>query len=325
MKTMLQGKVSTFGGPEDKGVKPDEGLALVDAANFDAMKDYFLSQQPTGTTGLARRLNPETPYIACRWEYATTPKKHLTKILVDVKNPQNGKSVQAKPVDWGPAAWTDRIADLSPGLARQLGVKTGDVCVVEIPHPGTGLSTSRAPDAQLAAAGHRAVLTEGKIKAVFGAFDHRDSATQPGAIRILPPWPKENLVEIMVPQLKGLPHYGNAAFSGKFACHKKAAQSLVDAFAAIEQQGLKDKLLFWGGCHVPRHKSWDPKRGLSSHSWGIAIDLNVQWNGYNTPPAAKGRQGSVVEIVPLFESFGFAWGGYFSTCDGMHFEYAPEG
>ena len=68
---------------------------------------------------------------------------------------------------------------------------------------------------------------------------------------------------------------------------------------------------------------WDPSRGLSTHSWGAAIDLNVPWNGYGAVPAALGAHGSVRELVPIFESEGFAWGGYFkpqSIADGMHFE-----
>lgn len=168
------------------------------------------------------------------------------------------------------------------------------------------------------------VLSESEIVAEFGSFKFNESSTTKGAVNILPPWPQNNLIEITVPQLKGLPCYGSHDFSGKFACHKKIANPLQGAFAAIEQQGLKDLLLFWGGCHVPRHKSWDPSRSLSSHSWGIAIDINPNWNAYNREPASKGEDGSVVELVPIFESFGFAWGGHFKQQDGMHFEYAKK-
>ena len=321
MKTMLEGKISTFGGPEDKGVTPKEDLALVYQENFHAVFEkvgkYFLTEQPVGTTGTARRLNPKTHYIACRWDYATTPKSYLLNTLVTVTNPKNGKTAQAKPVDWGPAAWTGRIADLSPGLAKFLELKTDDVCTVEITHPGSEVSASRQPISTQ----HRTVLSEAEIKAEFGAFNYKES-TPKGAIIISPPWIENNMTTILIPQLKGLRSYGSRPFSGNVSCHKKVAQPLQDTFAAIEQQGLKDLLLFWGGCHVPRHKSWNPQRGLSSHSWGIAIDLNVEWNAYDAEPAPKGKRGSVIELVPIFESFGFAWGGYFSTKDGMHFEYA---
>lgn len=56
----LDGSMSTFGGPYDMGVRVDEGLALIDRNNFATFVDCFLSAQPVGTTGLARRLDPNT-------------------------------------------------------------------------------------------------------------------------------------------------------------------------------------------------------------------------------------------------------------------------
>lgn len=325
MKTILKGKMSTFGGPHDMGIKPDEGLALVDAGNYDEVVEYFLTSAPPNTTGLARRLDPQKYYLACRWDYATTPKRYLTKILVEVTNPSNNKTAHAKPVDWGPAAWTGRVADLSPGLATFLGLETDDICEVEIVHPGVELLNKQQHDiAEIASGPHLSVLTEAEIKVVFGNFEYKESSTTKGGIVITQPWPQNNLANITVPQLKGLPYYGGPSFSGNFICHNIISKPLQDAFIAIEQQGLHDLLLFWGGCHVPRHKSWNPNRGLSSHSWGIAIDINPQWNAYDREPASKGAEGSVVELVSIFESFGFAWGGYFSVQDGMHFEFARK-
>jgi hypothetical protein len=127
--------MSTFGGPKDTGVSPSEGLSLVNENNFPSVRDFFLDQQPAGTTGLARRLNPETFYIACRWNFSQTPKTYLVSITVKVTNPGNGKSAEAKPVDFGPAKRTGRVADLSPGLAKKLGLRTDDECLVEIPLP----------------------------------------------------------------------------------------------------------------------------------------------------------------------------------------------
>jgi hypothetical protein len=90
-------------------------------------------EQPPGTTGLARRLNPDSNYIACRWDYKQTSRTYLQGIMVKVT--ANGKTLNARPIDWGPAASTNRICDMSPGLAAALGLKTDDICTVDLPVP----------------------------------------------------------------------------------------------------------------------------------------------------------------------------------------------
>lgn len=123
-----RGKISHFGGPNDKGVSPKEGLALFNPGDEIIRSDLFLPEQPEGTTGLARRLNPEALYCACRWNYNETPKPVLRQSYVKIM--ANGRSVIAKPCDWGPAAYTDRIIDASPGVMKALGIKTDDVVEV---------------------------------------------------------------------------------------------------------------------------------------------------------------------------------------------------
>jgi hypothetical protein len=131
----VSGRMSTFGGPNDSGVSPDEGLALIDDTNLDQFGDLFLKDQPEGTTGLARRLNPAAFYLACRWDYEQTPKKLLLQLKVEIRNmtPESAgyrKSCYAQPVDWGPSESTGRVADLSPGLAAELDLKTDDLVEV---------------------------------------------------------------------------------------------------------------------------------------------------------------------------------------------------
>src|SRR5262249_14686862 len=99
---IIRGKCSYFGGPHDTGVSSEEGLALVDRKNMHKFEDYFLHEQPEGTSGLARRLNPDSHYIACRWNYNITPRLFLEEIEVTVKNVHNGIIAKARPVDWGP-------------------------------------------------------------------------------------------------------------------------------------------------------------------------------------------------------------------------------
>lgn len=134
------GKMSTFGGPDDTGVKPDEGLALFSAADVAANPDIFLTEQPADTTGEARRLNPEAFYIACRWDYAATPKHFLRTIKVRVAKAKSSVFAEARPVDFGPAVATGRVADLSPGLAKFLKLKTDDECRVEMSPPQIGVA-----------------------------------------------------------------------------------------------------------------------------------------------------------------------------------------
>jgi D-alanyl-D-alanine carboxypeptidase len=70
----------------------------------------------------------------------------------------------------------------------------------------------------------------------------------------------------------------------------------------------------YGGCYVPRFIANDPSKGLSLHSWGMAVDLNVPENQRGTV-GAMNRQ-----VVAIFKKWGFAWGGDWNYTDPMHFE-----
>jgi hypothetical protein len=149
----VEGKMSTFGGPHDLGMSPDEGLALFTKADLQNPKYayLFLPAPPPGTSGLGRRLNPDQYYFACRWNYAETSREFLRRALARVENPANGRAVDARPVDWGPHPSTGRVADLSPGLAAALGLDTDDVVRITI-------SARRAiavkPSLRMSRAGH---------------------------------------------------------------------------------------------------------------------------------------------------------------------------
>lgn len=126
------GTCSHFGGPDDTGVSPDEGLAFI--YSIDDAPQLFLPFQPEGTTGLARRLNPYVNYVACRWDYDVTPKPSLLEDVALVRNTATGVALKAFPSDWGPhEAKTGRAADLSPGLMDNLGLTTDDEVEVIFP------------------------------------------------------------------------------------------------------------------------------------------------------------------------------------------------
>lgn len=127
----LEGKVSWFGGPEDMGVASDEGLAFI--YEYEDKPEVLLDYQPEGTTGLARRLNPDVFYIACRWDYDVTPREMLLTEYAIVRAPSTGRIALAYPADWGPHVDTDRVADISKGLLDYLGIETDDDVEVVFP------------------------------------------------------------------------------------------------------------------------------------------------------------------------------------------------
>lgn len=72
---------------------------------------------------------------------------------------------------------------------------------------------------------------------------------------------------------------------------------------------------------------------LSMHSFGIAIDINLDYSNYwlwdymrskRTLTHLTLRNKIPMEIVEIFENEGFSWGGRWYHYDTMHFEYRPE-
>ncbi len=98
-------------------------------------------------------------------------------------------------------------------------------------------------------------------------------------------------------------------------CHKLLVPLFQAVFADIASKNLQTSVKTYGGCY-----NWRMKRGqakASTHSWGIAIDLNARTN-------AMGTAGDMdPKLVALFESYGFVWGGGWAGAnkDPMHFQY----
>jgi N-acetylmuramoyl-L-alanine amidase len=163
----LRGKCSWFGGPDDTGVAHDEGLAFI--FEVEQAPHLFLSYQPSGTTGLARRLNPDTFYVACRWDYEDTPHDMLLREMALVRSTKTGKTLKAYPADWGPHISTDRVADLSPGLMEALGIETDDEIELIFPF------TKRGETAPISG---RIVISSGHGKFVRGAVGVLDEVDE---------------------------------------------------------------------------------------------------------------------------------------------------
>jgi len=154
------------------------------------------------------------------------------------------------------------------------------------------------------------------LRTVFGRFGAKELAG--GYISIDPAWVNEHITtfEHTVLQKIGMK---------SVQLHQRAIPYFRRVFDEIASDpGLENCIRSCAGTFVPRHVGFNPGKDYSSHSWGIAIDLNSQWNSYHKPPAPQGAIGSVHELVPVFAKHGFAWGGHFSgtSIDGMHFELA---
>ena len=114
----LHGKVGVFGGPKDRGVKPDDKLALPTGRHFVYER--------------VRTLKPESFYCAMRWDYhllhksPEEGKRWWANRKLLVTNSKTGKAVVVRAVDYGPHENTGLDIGISPGAAEALGVEVGD-------------------------------------------------------------------------------------------------------------------------------------------------------------------------------------------------------
>ena len=160
-------------------------------------------------------------------------------------------------------------------------------------------------------------LRDDDLRAVYG--DLKTKSETNGRVTFLDDWPQDNLVDLATPL------FASHGVS-KISVHKRVKPAFERVFQRIEAAGLGHLVLTYDGGWVARHKGWNTNRNLSSHSWGVAIDINARWNPYGAAPAERGAHGSVWKLLPFFAEEGFAWGGHFQPVDkwgdGMHFEYA---
>lgn len=148
-----------------------------------------------------------------------------------------------------------------------------------------------------------AVLPPARLKELFGEFAARPV---PGGMLALDPrWVEEHIVEARVPLL------------GVVRCHRAILGPLRGTLGELARRGLGDRIdpADYGGCFSPRFANRSPDAGISHHSWGIAIDVNVSGNLFGREPTMDPR------VVEVFERHGFTWGGRWLIPDGMHFEF----
>jgi hypothetical protein len=106
---------------------------------------------------------------------------------------------------------------------------------------------------------------------------------------------------------------------GKLYVNRKAwpmLKAAIEACLAIGD-GYQIKTL---GCFAPRNKRVNGD--LSTHSWGISVDINADSN----PLAATVGAPLVTDLpdtwVATIESIGWNWGGRWKRPDAMHFQFA---
>lgn len=180
-------------------------------------------------------------------------------------------------------------------VARQLRRRLGRAATV----------TDLAAGADAAGGGLlAATLVGGDVADAVGSFSYRwfpDGTVAPD-----PAWVGAHLVTGEVPIL------------GTVTCHRVMLPQLHAALTELQARGLARTIDpgDFGGCYSPRFIERDPTRGLSLHTWGIAVDLNVSGNQVGTVGTIDPR------VVEVFDRWGFAWGGRWRVPDPMHFELA---
>jgi D-alanyl-D-alanine carboxypeptidase len=173
--------------------------------------------------------------------------------------------------------------------------------------PGDPPSKVRAPGDTPYFRQGDAVLPPVRIKLLFGEFQARPEPGRPAFLDVDPAWARRNIDTQQVPLLGGV------------TCHVSLFPQLRGVVRELIDRGLQETIRSFSGCYAPRHVNRDPGAGLSHHSWGIAVDVNVQQgNLFGQAPHQDPR------LVEAFERWGFVWGGTFIVPDGMHFEYHRE-
>lgn len=120
-------------------------------------------------------------------------------------------------------------------------------------------------------------------------------------------------------------------FGAKHPFHERAIGPLEKVIARLEAAAKDDPglLPFFKGLGGTWHwRRIARSRSLSTHAFGIAIDLNVErsnyWRWQRPKKPLKWVNRYPQAIIDAFEAEGFIWGGRWIHYDTMHFEYRPE-
>jgi hypothetical protein len=101
--------------------------------------------------------------------------------------------------------------------------------------------------------------------------------------------------------------------------HRMVERPFRELLFGLLRAGVDQKIISWGGMWNPRVTRRPGSKRLSQHAYGVAFDINHNANPMGQKPLDAGLIGSVLEIVPIAQSLGWFWGGWFD--DPMHFEW----
>ena len=150
------------------------------------------------------------------------------------------------------------------------------------------------------------VLSTVAVKERFGEFAFRLVLDQREVV-VDPAFVDANIVEERMPVI------------GTVRCHRLIMDDLRAAVDELVAAGYEEWLSprRYAGCYHPRRIGFG-RETLSRHTWGIAIDLNVDVALPGLGPVAPD------EVVAIMGRHGFRWGGDFTTPDNHHFEWIGE-
>ncbi len=158
------------------------------------------------------------------------------------------------------------------------------------------------------------VLPPHGLEAILATFGEIGRFIRPDGT-IDPRWESTNMVSVGLPFPMRLAWGNPAPLATKIRCHKLLAPIMVQVFQAVDRAGLRSAVRTYGGCYNYRPKRMGSRP--STHSWGIALDLNPNTNAMGTAGDMDPR------LVQILREHGFKWGGDWpgSNKDPMHFQY----
>ncbi len=166
----------------------------------------------------------------------------------------------------------------------------------EVPAQNLDIASRRELDPSV----FQSALFFGTFSEAVGVF--RYSVLSGGRIAPDAGWVRDHITTQVVPIL------------GAVTCNRAIFPQLKAALGEIVTRGLADEIHpnEYAGCYYPRFIAGSTQ--LSNHAFGLALDLNVPGN-------QRGTVGQINrEVVAIFKTWGFGWGGDWRYTDPMHFE-----